>query len=379
MENFTVYNPVKLHFGRGIIEGLGKSVSKYGKKVLLIYGGGSIKKNGIYEKVLEQLNGIGAEVYEYSGIRSNPVIEDVDAAASLGRQKEIDMILAVGGGSVIDSAKVISVAIPADESAWKFMTGEEVPRKAIPLIDVLTLAATGTEMNALAVVQNNQTKEKRPIRSSLIYPKESFLDPEFTFTVNKAYTAYGIVDLIAHSLEAFFGEGDASLSDRFVFSIINEAMENGTLLIENLQNYTLRESIMYAATNALNSLTLYGRKSGEWGVHSLGHILSLLYDVPHGASLSIIYPAWLKYFKDQIKDRISLLGENIFHVSGIDETIFKLEAFFTSLDSPVRLSEIGIGIDKYEEILTTMMNNKVEGNRFGLDHDVCKVIIELCA
>ena len=254
MENFTAYNPVELHFGKNIISKLQKSIRKYGTKVLLLYGGGSIKKNGIYEDVMEQLAGL--EVYEYSGIKPNPVLEDVDAAASLGKQKDVDVILAVGGGSVIDSAKIISISIPVDHSGWKFLKGDATPEKAIPLIAVLTLAATGTEMNRFAVVQNNKTNEKIGWGHELTYPKESFLDPAYTLSVAKDYTAYGVVDLIAHCLEAYFGEGDATLSDRFVYSIIHEAMKNGEILLDDLENYTLRERIMYAATCALNNLTI---------------------------------------------------------------------------------------------------------------------------
>ena len=165
---------------------------------------------------------------------------------------------------------------------------------------MLTLAATGTEMNRFAVVQNNQTKEKLGYGDPLIYPKESFLDPSYTISVPANYTSYGITDLIAHSLEAFFGEGEASLSDRFVYAIIHEALDNGPLLMKDPENYLLREKIMYAATNALNNLTFYGRKSGDWGVHSIGHVLSVLYDIPHGASLSIAYPAWLRLHQDRI-------------------------------------------------------------------------------
>ena len=379
MENTIVYNPTKLHFGKNVTEKLGNSVENYGKTVLLIYGGGSIKQNGIYEQVMRQLNSIGATVYEYSGITPNPVVEDVNAAASLGRHKEVDVILAVGGGSVIDASKIVSITIPVQHSCWDFMTDKAQPERSIPLIAILTLAATGTEMNRFAVVQNNDSKEKLGYGNPLIYPAESFLDPQYTESVPKDYTGYGVVDLTAHCLEAYFGEGDASLSDRFVYAIIREAMKYGVLLLDDLKNYGLREKIMYAATFALNNLTLYGRKSGDWGAHAIGHVLSVLYDVPHGASLSVAYPAWLKLQEDRIPGRITELGMNLFNTHNVDESVFELENFFASLDAPLRLTDLSIRDDKHEEIFKTMVTNGVGGVHHKLSENDYRKLIELMA
>lgn len=378
MENFVAYNPTSLHFGKDVLNGLGQTVKKYGSRVLLVYGKGSIKQNGLYDLVKSQLESIGAEVFEYSGIRSNPIIEDVDAAASLGRNNNVDVVLAVGGGSVIDSSKIISVAIPADVTAWDFFIRKAAPKTAVPLIAVLTLAATGSEMNPFAVLSNHKAETKGSFSSPLMFPKHSFLDPQFTISVPRDYTAFGIADLIAHSLEAFFGKGEeASLSDRLVFSIIREAMEYGPLLLNDLANYKLRAKIMYAATMALNGLTMHGRTSGEWGVHSIGHVLSLLYDVPHGASLTIVYPAWLKLQQNRIGHRIALLGKNIFGANGTDETIKMMEQLFIDLGCPVRLSEVaGINPDT-EEIFRIMVQNKAATFVHKLDHEDYRKIIGL--
>jgi len=378
MENFVLYNPVKLHFGRGVVNNLGKSVSKYGKRVLLVYGGGSIKKNGIYVQVMDQMKKSGLEVFEYQGIKPNPIIEDVDAAADLGRQKKVDVILAVGGGSVIDSAKIIAVTVPVDHSGWDFMSGNKTPTTALPVVGVLTLAATGTEMNRFAVVQNNATKEKIGTGWSFTYPKESFLDPAYTLSVPADYTGYGIADLVAHCLEAWFGEGEASLSDRFVASIIHEAIAYGPSLMDDLENYQLREKIMYAATSALNNLTMYGRKNGDWGVHSLGHVLSVLYDVPHGASLSIVFPAWMRHHREKAGERIIELGNALYGLGTVDETIYELEAFFTSIGCPTRLSDFGIDArEKGEEIVQTMIINEASGNHFKLGEEDYRKLVEL--
>lgn len=369
MENFVLYNPVKLHFGNNIINDLGKAISPLGKRVLLVYGKNSIKENGIYNKIKTQLNSINAEVFEYGGIKSNPVVEDVDAASRLGRNSNVDVVLPVGGGSVIDSAKIISITIPVSHSAWYFYSGLKRPEKAVPLIAVLTLAATGTEMNPFAVLQNHKSKQKLGWGNPLCFPKHSFLDPGFTVSVPKNYTAYGIADLIAHCLEAYFGKSDASLSDRIVFAIIKEAIDNGPALLDDLKNYALRENILYAATLALNGITMAGRAGGEWGVHDAGHVLSLLYDIPHGASLTIAYPAWLKLMKDRIPKRIAFLGKNIFNVKTADDTINKLEEFFRKIECPVRLEEAGISADKKQQILDTMILNKVSGMHHKLTSD----------
>ncbi len=377
MENFIAYNPTKLHFGRGVMDGLGKAITEYGNRVLLVYGGGSIKHNGIYDKAIEQLKSIHAEIFEYSGIKPNPLVEDVDAAAKLGRENKVDVILAIGGGSVIDSAKIISITIPVNHSGWDFYAGKAQPEVAIPLVSVLTLAATGTEMNPFAVVQNKATQQKLGYGHDLIYNKHSFLDPENTFSVPKNYTAYGIADLQAHCLEAYFGAGEATLSDKIVFAIMRDGIEHGEALLSDLKNYNLRATIMYDATMALNKMTMYGRVSGDWGVHSIGHILSLLYDTPHGASLSIVFPAWMKFHKDIIPERIAFLGKHVFEVDGVDETILAFENYFQSIECPIRFSEIANGNENKTDVLKAMNENKVGGANHPLSNEDHAKILDL--
>ncbi len=361
MERFTVYNPTRLHFGEGVTDILGERTSLYGKKVLLVYGRGSVKKYGYYDRVMAQLESKGLEVTEYGGIKPNPVIEDVRRATELGRKEKVDVIVALGGGSVIDSAKIISDSIASGYDGWEIMKYKAFPTSAVPLICVLTLAATGTEMNGAAVVQNPETGEKIGYVNELNYPEESFLDPAFTVTVPRDYTAYGIVDLIAHALEAYFGEGEPAVIDLITFDIIKDAMHQGPLLLNDLQNVELRANIMLDATLALNGLTVYGKKVGDWGVHGLGHELSLLYDTPHGATLSIAYPAWLKLQKERIPKRILKLGEYLFGAQTVDETIAGFVNFFRKISSPVTFQEAGIDSDQRQVILSQMNKNKVSG------------------
>ncbi len=377
MENFIAYNPTKVHFGRKVVSDLGEVVLPLGKKILLMYGKGSVLKNGSYDDVKQQLELINAEIVEYDGIKSNPLAGDVDEAAKIGIDNRVNSIVAVGGGSVIDSAKITAVAIASEAKAWDIMKYRLNEPRAIPLVSVLTLAATGTEMNPVAVLQNPVTKEKIGYRNNVMFPRHSFLDPSYTLTVPANYTAYGIVDLTAHALEAYFGEGDASLSDRFVEGIIKEAMDYGPELMDNLQDYELRAKIMWAATTALNGLTSYGRISGDWGVHALSHVLSFLYDTPHGAALSIAYPAWLKKMKERIPQRMAGLGKQLFGVRDADACIKGIEDFFKRTGSPVSLQEENISKEHFEEILSLMNKHESSGLVHTLDDSDRKEILEL--
>jgi alcohol dehydrogenase YqhD (iron-dependent ADH family) len=377
MENFVFCNPTTLHFGRNSVNELSNVLQHYGKKVLLVYGKGSIKRTGLYDRVMSTLKEVNAEVFEYEGIQSNPLIEDVEAAAAIGRKHGVECILAVGGGSVIDSAKFISITIPVQHPAWDFITRKAKPEKAIPLICILTLAATGTEMNPFAVISKHDSNFKDGFGSPFMYPAHSFLDPQLTITVPINYTAYGIADLIAHSFEAWFGAGDSTLGDRFIISIIREAMQYGPELLKDLNNYELREKIMYAATMALNGLTLQGKKSGDWAVHGIGHILSLLYNIPHGATLTIVYPAWLKYIEKKYPERIGMLGSGIFNEAMTShEAIWRIEEMFRSLECPVRLSEMGITVSK-QKILEMLVVNKICGANYILKEEDLRKIVEL--
>jgi len=361
MENFTAYNPTSLHFGKDVTDQLGEIINQYGKRILLMYGKGSIKQNGIYDRVMEQLNAINAEVFEYSGIKSNPVVDDVYEATEYGMKHNVNVILSVGGGSVLDSAKITSLSLANKVDTWDLMKGKIEPKSKIPVVAILTLAATGSEMNGAAVLQNHGTKEKIGFVHALNYPNHSFLDPQFTYSVSKEYTAYGVADLMVHTFESFFGRGEASLSDRFVESICKEAMEYGPKVLEEPRNYEYRANVMWAATNALNGLCDHGRKVGDWGTHGLGHILSYLYDTPHGATLTIASLAWLKFQKERIPERIAQFGRHLFNTNTADDTINELTNFFKSINCPVSLEDINIKKDQSTEILELMNRNKISG------------------
>ncbi len=382
MENFSAYNPVRIHFGSNALFKIHEQAPIYGRRALVVYGQGSVKKYNILVKVLNQLSQAGISYVEYGGIKPNPVVEDVRKAADLARKEKVDMVFAVGGGSVIDSAKVIALTASSDMEPWHFMEGTAEPTAALPILTVLTVVGTGSEMNSVAVLQNNKEGKKLGMRHELMFPKESFLDPGLTITVPRFQTACGIADIIAHALEAYFGDGGSPLADYFATSIIREVMDAGIKLVNDLVNYDLRARIMLAATYALNGTTAIGRgNSGDWGTHAVGHILSLLYDLPHGATLSIAFPAWMKLHLDKIPDRIRHLGRLVFDNQCLDEydTINKFEEFFKLIGLPTRLADVNVPRDDRYTILQLMDKNQVTGRVFPLSREDRAAIVELMA
>ncbi len=361
MENFKVDNPVKINFGKDVCNELATNIKTFGSRVLLIYGKGSVKKNGIYDKVVAQLKQANKEIFEFSGIKSNPTVADARRAVEFCVTNKIELIVALGGGSVIDTAKAVAVCVEGGLDPWDVFKRKVRPTAGVPIISILTLAATGTEMNMFAVLQNEDTNEKIGFGVPEMYPVESYLDPSFTLSVNKAYTAYGLVDLIAHSLENYFGSGKAPLADKLVFAVVNEAIEIAPRLLEDLDNYDLRARMMWAATMALNGYNNYGRKSGDWAVHALGHCMSMLFDTPHGASLSIMYPAWIKLLSRTVPERISELGLALFNDDSVDGCIAKLTEFFKSCGSPVTLAEAGITGEQREQLKQLWIDTKAAG------------------
>ena len=380
MENFSFYNPVRLHFGSDALYKIHERTPLYGRRALIMYGQGSVKKHNILVKVTNQLSQAGLTFVEYGGIKPNPVVDDVVKAAQLARKEKVDMVIAVGGGSVIDSAKVTAVVAKSDIDAWEFMEGKAEPTDALPILTVLTVVGTGSENNAVAVLQNHKVDKKIGWRHELMYPKESFLDPSLTITVSRYQTACGMADIIAHALEAYFGDGQAPLADYFSVSIIKEIMDIGPRLINDLENYKLRARMMLAGTYALNGTTAIGRgNSGDWGTHAVGHVLSYMYDIAHGATLSIAFPAWMKLHLDKIPERIRHLGRLLFPNECItaEDTILKFEDFFKLIGLPTRLGDVGISRDDRIPILQLMNKVNVSGRVFPLSEEDRQAILNL--
>ncbi|RSK28391.1 iron-containing alcohol dehydrogenase [Bacillus sp. HMF5848] len=356
MDNFVFQNPTKLIFGKGQLERLSQEVPKYGKKVLVVYGGGSIKRNGIYDNVMAILKDLECEVVELSGVEPNPRLSTVHKGIDICRSEDVDFILAVGGGSVIDCTKAIAVGAKFDGEIWDVITRKAQPTGALPFGTVLTLAATGSEMNPGSVITNWETNEKYGWGSLFSYPKFSILDPVHTYSVPRDQTIYGIVDMMSHVFEHYYHpQTNTPLQDRMCESILQTVMETGPKLLEDLENYEYRETILYCGTIALNGHVSMGY-SGDWATHNIEHAVSAVYDIPHGGGLAIIFPNWMKHVIDVNPERAKQLAIRVFGVDPAGKTdkeiglegIDKLREFWNSIGAPSRLANYDINDEKID-------------------------------
>ncbi|UNK19925.1 iron-containing alcohol dehydrogenase [Paenibacillus sp. N3/727] len=350
MGPFEFYNPTKLFFGKGKLSTLKTEAPKYGQKVLLVYGGGSIKRSGLYDQVVSLLGECGAEVTELSGVEPNPRLSTVHRGVELCRKHHIDLILAVGGGSVLDCSKAIAVGAKYEGDMWDFVERKAVPQDALPLGTVLTMAATGSEMNGGSVITNEATKEKMGWGSKLAYPAFSILDPVHTFSLPKDQTVYGMVDIMSHVLEHYFHlDTNTPIQDGFCETILRTVIETAPKLIDDLENFDLRETIMYCGTMALNDMISMGLR-GDWATHNIEHAVSAVYDIPHGGGLAILFPNWMAYNIDVNPERFKRLAVNVFGVDEAGKTdkeaglegIRALRDFWTSIGAPSTLADYDI-------------------------------------
>ncbi|UFT99703.1 iron-containing alcohol dehydrogenase [Radiobacillus kanasensis] len=358
MQNFTYYNPTKLIFGKGQVEQLKNEVPQYGKKVLLVYGGGSIKRNGLYDQVLSLLSDINTEVHELSGVEPNPRISTVRKGVEICKKEGIEFLLAVGGGSTIDCTKAIAAGATFDGDFWDVVTKKASVTDSLPFGTILTLAATGSEMNAGSVITNWETNEKHGWGSPYSYPKFSILDPVNTYSVPRNQTVYGIVDMMSHALEHYFHhETNTLLQDRMVEGILKTVIETAPKLLDDLESYEHRATILYNGTMALNGMVNMGY-NGDWASHNLEHAVSAVHDIPHGGGLAILFPNWMEYVLDENVGRFKQLAVRVFDVddSGKDdrevalEGIQKLREFWNSIGAPSRLAYYDITEDTIEEM-----------------------------
>jgi alcohol dehydrogenase YqhD (iron-dependent ADH family) len=347
MENFIFHNPTKIVFGKGVLSQVGAEVVKYGKRALLVYGQNSIKKNGVYNQVVDSLKKEGVEIIEFQGVKGNPVLSHANQGAQLAKTHKVDVIVAVGGGSVIDESKGIAAGTVANCDIWDFFTGKQAINNALPLITVLTLPAAGSEMNGGLVITNEQTNDKFGMGGiPALYPKASFLDPETTYTLSVQQTAYACSDIMSHLSEGYFTTTAQSLpiQEGYIEGIVKAVMGSMLKIKDNPNNYDARAHFMWGATLGWNGLGTSGVTAGTIPSHALEHPISALYDIAHGAGLSITTPAWLKFKKDSIAPRILLYGKNVLglNTSSPDEVIAALEAFYTQIGTPTRMSQAGI-------------------------------------
>ncbi|WP_099159282.1 iron-containing alcohol dehydrogenase [Virgibacillus ndiopensis] len=350
MDNFTYYNPTKLIFGKGQLDVLPNEVAQYGKKVLLVYGGGSIKRNGIYNNVLNKLDEMDAEVFELSGVEPNPRVSTVRKGVEICKREGVEFILAIGGGSTIDCTKAISVGAKTDTDIWDIVTKKEHAKDALPFGTVLTLAATGSEMNAGSVITNWELNEKHGWGSPFTFPKFSILDPTHTFSVPRDQTIYGMVDMMSHVLEHYFHQTtNTPVQDRFCESILRTVMETAPKLLDDPENYEYRETVMLSGTLALNGMLNMGYQ-GDWATHNLEHAVSAVHDIPHGGGLAILFPYWMMHVLDANVERFKQFAVRVFDInaSGKDdrdvaiEGIQALRNFWSEIGAPSQLADYSI-------------------------------------
>ncbi len=358
MQNFVLHLPTKIIFGRETIAEIGRESAAFGKKVLLVYGSGSIKKNGIYDQVVSSLNEAGLEIIEHPGVRSNPVLNHVREGIRLAKDNEVEVVVAVGGGSVIDSAKAICAGALVDHDVWLFFKGKKGVKAKLPLTCVLTIAAAGSEMNGGMVLTNEEKGYKFGTGNQLLKPEVSILDPTATFTVPRNYTAYGAVDVIAHILEFYFTTSDpcTQVQDRLMEGLVLSTMESCERTLEDPEDYNARAEMIWCSTLALNGLTGAGLGMVGFPMHMIEHSLSALYDVPHGAGLSVVMPAWMSWRATKSPDRFAQFARRIFAIDGDDNGevasrgVELLKKWFIKIGSPVSLSELDIQSQEIEPI-----------------------------
>lgn len=358
MLNFEFYTPTRVIFGKGTHETVGDVIAGFGhRKILLHYGGGSIKKNGIYDAVVNSLNGAGIEYLELGGVEPNPKLSLAQEGIALCRNEGIEMVLAVGGGSVIDSAKMIAVGACNEGDPWEFSIKKRVPSGALPVGVVLTLSASGSEMSSSCVITNEESQLKRGYNSPYHRPLFAICNPELTYTVNKFQTGCGIVDIMMHTLERYFSNSpDTDLTDRIAEGLIKAVVDAGNIAIAQPNDYEARATLMWASSLSHNDLTGLGREV-FMACHQLEHELSGMYDrVAHGAGLSVIWPAWAKYVYRHAPKRFAQYANRVWGCK-IDaeypektalEGILATEAYFKSIGMPVRLSELDVDDQGFE-------------------------------
>ncbi len=350
MNNFTYMNPTRIIFGRDTIKRLGQEVARDGiKQVLLVYGRGSIFTNGVYEQVTSSLRVAGISFEELSGVQPNPIISKVQKGIYLARGCQAQAVIAIGGGSVFDTAKAIAVGFYYRGDVWDFFSGQARPKQALPLFGVLTISGTGSEMNNMAVVTREEDMKKWPMVSSHIYPRLSIIDPAVQESLPARDTAQGAVDIITHLLEVYFdGSQGVDLMREYAEGLIRTVMEQAVRLLEDPSDYEARAQLAWAATLALNGSTYPGSKGGDWATHIMEHSLSAFYQVAHGTGLAVLLPAWMRYVYKSDPGTFERFAQKIFGITTISGEerikagIDALQEFFISLGIPSHLHEIEV-------------------------------------
>ena len=387
MENFEFQNPTRILFGKGSEEKVGEQVAVYSKNILLHYGGGSIKTSGLFDRVTASLTKAGVQWIELGGVKPNPRLSLVQEGVQLCKDHKLGLILAVGGGSVIDSAKAIAMGAVIEGDVWDFYLGKGAPVDALPIGTVLTIPAAGSEASTGTVITNEEGWFKRAVNSELIYPRFSVLNPELAFSLPKFQVACGVTDIMAHLMERYFTNVQhVELTDRLIEATMKTLIRQAPLVLKNANDYDAWSELMWAGTIAHNNLLNTGRV-GDWASHDIEHEISGIYDIAHGAGLAVVFPAWMKYvWKHDINRfvqwsvRVWNVDMDVFNPEAVAQAgIDRMESFFRSLGLGTRLSELGIQDDRIDEMASkcTDGNKRTFGSFVKLGYEDVRKILKL--
>ena len=383
MQNFDYQTPTRLIFGEGVISNLPEVMKPLGKKILMTYGSGSIKKIGLYDKVKELLAGF--EIYELSDIQPNPKYDpSVLDGVRICKENGIEAILAVGGGSVLDCSKAIAAGAKYDGDPWDLISYKVMAKDALPIVDILTLAATGSEYDCGGVISRTETNDKIGYMDPHLFPVCSILDPAYTFTVSKKQTAAGCADAMNHVMEQYFAEDTTLLNDGFCEAELKSLMENTKIALENPEDYRARAELMLCCTYGCNGILSLGNSPSGWPCHGMEHALSAYYDITHGEGLAILTPRWMKHIlSDRTVERFVKYGVNVF---GIDKSLDKYEIadkaieetykFFESIGIPMHLKDVGIDESRIEEMAHHIAVNEGLENAYAplTEKDIVEIL-----
>lgn len=384
MNNFRYHAYTDIRFGKGQVECLAEVIAPYGKNVLMVYGGGSIRKNGLYDKVKSLLADFN--VFELGGVEPNPKITSIRDGVVICKKEKIDVVLAVGGGSTIDAAKVMAGGAFYDGDPWDLVVDSRKIGKVLPIVTVLTLAATGSEMNKNAVISNMETNEKLGTSSHDFIPQASICDPQYLYSLPPKQTAAGTADIMSHVFEQYFQKETRSfISDRFAESILKACIKYCPIALKEPDNYEARANLMWASTQALNSLLSCG-KGGGWTCHPIEHELSAYYDITHGEGLAIVTPRWMRYIlNENTVDKFCEYGRNVWNITEDDSykcasmAIDATQQFFKECGIPMTLGEVGIDDSKIELMAEdTIKYNNMNGAYVALNKEDIANILRAC-
>lgn len=369
MLNFKYQNPAKIIFGRGTHKEVGTLINPETARMLLVYGGGSIKQNGTLDDVLDSLDENGVRYIELGGVKPNPRLNLVRQGIELCREKRINFLLAVGGGSVIDTAKAIAMGFGVEDDVWSFFENpNKIIEKTLPVGTIVTMPASGSESSAHAVIYNDDIGLKRSVTSHNLIPKFAILNPELTFSMPIDQIAYGASDILSHALECYFTQiKNVDFTDRLLEAAMSTVLVNGPQAVKNPMDYNVRAELMWTATVVHNDLLDTGRV-GDWACHEISHEIAVLYDAPHGAIMSVLLPAWMKYVYKSNVDKFMQMADRIFHVGWSYENkealvldmIKRLELWYFEMGLPTRLRELNIG----DEHFAVMAQKCVQGREY---------------